>query len=154
MNKTTCQICARDIKATTGVIAHHGYQRPGNGYQSSSCLGARQLPYEVSRDFIPEAIGQYQVWLDHQLSRIDELSNNPPATITRFARSSFEKNEELGRPEGFDAKVNIAGDVPYHLITPYHSEHRRQVREAGQNAEHLRQDIQWLQQRYENWKAA
>ena len=51
---TTCQICGRAILAKTGLIAHHGYQRPdGRGYQTASCPGARELPYEVSRDFIP-----------------------------------------------------------------------------------------------------
>lgn len=153
MDKSTCQICARDIKATTGVIAHHGYQRPGNGYQSASCIGARQLPYEISRDFIPQAIGQYQVWLDHQLGRIDELTNNPPEKLTRYARHSFDKNEELQRPEGFDAKVNIAGDVPYFEMTDYHREHQAQVREAGRNAKHLSEDVKWLQERYDSWSA-
>lgn len=47
----TCQCCGADILAETGVIAHHGYQRPaGMGYQTASCEGARELAFEVSRD--------------------------------------------------------------------------------------------------------
>jgi hypothetical protein len=46
----TCQCCGRDILAETGVIAHHGYERPGDGYQTASCPGAKELPFEVSRD--------------------------------------------------------------------------------------------------------
>ena len=51
----TCQICGRDILAGSGAIAHHGYQRPGDGYQTGSCYGALKLPFEVSRD----ALGHY-----------------------------------------------------------------------------------------------
>jgi hypothetical protein len=50
-----CQICARDILADTGHIAHHGYERPGDGWQTQSCHGALKLPFEVSRD----ALGVY-----------------------------------------------------------------------------------------------
>lgn len=48
--RRTCQICGRPIFAETGVIAHHGYERPGDGYQTASCPGARKLPFESSRD--------------------------------------------------------------------------------------------------------
>lgn len=51
---THCQICERDIYANNirGVIAHHGYKRPGFGEQTSSCFGARWQPYEESRSAI------------------------------------------------------------------------------------------------------
>jgi hypothetical protein len=44
----TCQVCARRIKAPGGLIAHHGYQRPGRGWQTESCEGARYEPFERS----------------------------------------------------------------------------------------------------------
>lgn len=51
-----CQICNRRILANTGLIAHHGYQRPyEQHWQTSSCYGARERPFEVSRD----RLGQY-----------------------------------------------------------------------------------------------
>ncbi|ARB13767.1 hypothetical protein Ccr2_gp236 [Caulobacter phage Ccr2] len=46
----TCQVCGRGILAENGRIAHHGYQRPGMGYQTPSCSGALELPFEISRD--------------------------------------------------------------------------------------------------------
>lgn len=48
----TCQICGRSIKAKNGSIAHHGYRRPGEGWQTSSCMGARYAPLEVSYDVL------------------------------------------------------------------------------------------------------
>lgn len=62
-----CQICGRPILAETGVIAHHGYTRPGDGYQTSSCFGARELPFEVSRD----ALGRYIVGLEGGLAQMN-----------------------------------------------------------------------------------
>jgi hypothetical protein len=51
MLTTTCQICSRQIKASKGLIAHHGYERPGMGFQTTSCFGARRLPYEDEQGF-------------------------------------------------------------------------------------------------------
>lgn len=43
-----CQICARRIRASNGLIAHHGYRRPaGWGEQTASCPGARKAPFET-----------------------------------------------------------------------------------------------------------
>lgn len=53
---TTCQICGRLIKLVRGNIAHHGFQRPGSGYQTSSCMGARELPFEVSCDVLRDHV--------------------------------------------------------------------------------------------------
>lgn len=48
--RMTCQICGKLHLANTGKLAHHGYERPGMGWQTASCSGARELPFEVSRD--------------------------------------------------------------------------------------------------------
>ncbi len=66
----TCQICGRPILAETGLIAHHGYQRPdrGSGYQTSSCYGARHEPFEKSRN----ALGKYLTGLNIQLSTMQQ----------------------------------------------------------------------------------
>lgn len=52
----TCQCCGRGIFAQTGTIAHHGYERPGTGWQTASCMGAKHLPFEVSRDRLGDLI--------------------------------------------------------------------------------------------------
>ena len=52
-----CQCCGRAILANLGTIAHHGYERPGHGWQTSSCMGAKRLPFEVDRAALGEMIG-------------------------------------------------------------------------------------------------
>lgn len=57
----TCQCCGRAHLANTGKMAHHGYQRPGGGWQTASCAGARQLPFEVSRDWLGKCINDMKL---------------------------------------------------------------------------------------------
>lgn len=45
-----CQCCGKIHLANNGLMAHHGYTRPGTGWQTASCYGARYVPFEVSRD--------------------------------------------------------------------------------------------------------
>lgn len=56
----TCQICGRGIFAEAGVIAHHGYERPFEGYQTASCPGARKLPFEVDRSLLAREIAMLE----------------------------------------------------------------------------------------------
>lgn len=45
----TCPCCFRQIAIIGELMAHHGYERPGGGFQTSSCIGTRFKPLEVSR---------------------------------------------------------------------------------------------------------
>lgn len=44
----TCPCCFRQIAVQRGTMAHHGYQRPGSGFQTKSCDGVRFPPLESS----------------------------------------------------------------------------------------------------------
>lgn len=44
----TCPCCFRQIAVVGGKMAHHGYERPGYGWQTASCPGIRFKPLEVS----------------------------------------------------------------------------------------------------------
>lgn len=105
VNKT-CQICGREIKAKSGLIAHHGYQRPGQGWQTASCFGARWRPYEVACDALPPAIKSATQYRDQQKVALKTLRTNPPATFTLQDRDAYGSPRGLpkivSRPEGFD----------------------------------------------------
>lgn len=51
-----CQVCEREIKSSLGRIAHHGYQRPGDGWQTDSCMGALELAFERGHDALDRFI--------------------------------------------------------------------------------------------------
>lgn len=91
---THCQICGRSIKANTGLIAHHGYRRPGAGWQTSSCMGARYRPYEVASDALPPAIASCASHLARREATLADLLASPPATL------SYQRTDAWGRPQG------------------------------------------------------
>ena len=125
----TCQCCFQKILANTGVIAHHGYKRPGDGWQTSSCFGARALPFENDREKLGELIRSLEADLKtRRLNRrraaaegvpihwgftdytkpTNHLGFRPRLYID-FTRSSFEeikkansKNAEVARLTSFD----------------------------------------------------
>jgi hypothetical protein len=80
-----CQICGRPIKDKKGFIAHHGYKRPYGVGQTSSCLGARFLPYEESRDRIPYVIDRCTKWIEHLKQEIKNLETTNRSIMTQGA---------------------------------------------------------------------
>lgn len=71
----TCQCCAKKYLANTGLMAHHGYERPGGGWQTSSCFGARHLPFEVSRDTLGDMIVSLKIQRDRLIVLRQEASD-------------------------------------------------------------------------------
>lgn len=151
---TTCQICARPIKANTGVIANHGYTRPGYGWQTASCFGARFKPYEVSRDAIKSCIISYTEAGKNQEARLAELLATPPATITehRNYRSSYSEPDVYERPADFDAEATLnASTLRYG--ENYAHEYRKLVKMTRANIADIAEAIKFLEQRYDAWEA-
>ncbi len=44
----TCPCCFRQIAVRNDKMVHHGFERPGYGYQTQSCWGIRFAPLETS----------------------------------------------------------------------------------------------------------
>ncbi len=146
---TTCQICGRSILANTGKIAHHGYKRPGGGWQTASCMGARYQPYEQSCDRIAEVIEYIRRYAVGQTAALENLLNNPPETLSKtFKRGYSEKTYTADRPADFDYKT------AYHTYRSdaYDTlffERKYQIETNIKNAQH---DIEYLTNRLSNWK--
>lgn len=80
--RMTCQICGRPIHAGNGKIAHHGYQRPGYGYQTASCPGALQHPFEVSRDELGRYIEALNRRHDTLVNQLEDLHQEQLESFT------------------------------------------------------------------------
>lgn len=126
-NKNTCQICAREIKAKSGIIAHHGYTRPESGWQTDSCMGARQLPYEKSRDIIPIAI-----------LKIDGFMG--------LTRGKIKQIEVENLPVPF-IKTMINSDNP-----SYKLRQKEYIERLSSQIRMAQKDRERLQKRYDDWK--
>lgn len=44
----TCPVCETRFKVRSGLLVHHGYKRPGDGYIVGDCFAVGMLPHEVS----------------------------------------------------------------------------------------------------------
>lgn len=151
MNKptTTCQICGRPILANTGLIAHHGYQRPGDGYQTKSCMGAKYLPYEASCNRIQYAIDATNSYMTGVEARLAEWIATPPAEVTARRKDSNGKYTTYARPEGF-----IHDTYEYaHTFRTYEGEYYPQVREMRRTIGACKEQIAYLTDRLQKWVA-
>jgi hypothetical protein len=109
----TCQICDREIGTTVGVIAHHGYTRPGSGWQTASCWGAKHVAYEAGHDALDSLLPVIKAQLDLHTEQLADWLANPPATITftkdgsyNFQTRKYNKIEvTVERPADFDPKA-------------------------------------------------
>lgn len=147
-----CQICEREIKAKTGVIAHHGYTRPdrGSGWQTASCWGARHLPYEKSCDQIQPCIDHINQYIANQKEMLKELRENPPAKIGESYISMMRERKYYDRPEGFDAKANEKDTEQRYQSYEY--EHKSLIKGHQYQIKTSQKDVERLTKRLADWK--
>jgi hypothetical protein len=155
---TTCQICGRPILAHTGVIAHHGYMRPGHSYQTPSCFGARRVPYEQGHDALDELIPLVQTWLDTRKDNLHSLRKNPPAVL-KYTPNSLrhvkyvpdDQKIAVPCPSDFDAKkVEDRGSYTMHSYESLWSFAAYEIKTAIRN---FTEELAFLKARRAAWKA-
>lgn len=136
-----CQICERAILARTGLIAHHGYERPGGGWQTPSCFGARQLPYEEDREAIPNFIAWLNLRLTEKEKECARVSGHPRVAV----------------PNPFPPPLRPRKDGPPYkaLIEPgeprYEDWRESYERQLKQQIKDIRYEIKRLEKRYADW---
>jgi|SRR5579859_2934664 len=114
--KKTCQVCGRLIKAGSGLIAHHGYKRPGDGWQTASCQGAKYLPYEESCNRLREVTANWTQYLARLQASYEKFMSEPPQEITvteRDRKTCRNVENTYQKPENFDTRHYIASPWTY-----------------------------------------
>lgn len=144
----TCQICGRPIHAATGTIAHHGYERPGNGWQTQSCPGAKHLPFEQSRDELTKRIANLKDWSTETRAAIAQLE-----TGTQTVHLLETKYDARGR------MIYGANDKPERTLNTYKpgdDNYPRALRAAiglqQQTLKSYELELDFQQPRWTNWK--
>ena len=146
---TTCQICARAILANTGTIAHHGYKRPEQGWQTESCYGAKKLPYQESRDAIPPYIQSLKNYQINQSERIESLQKKETAFTVQKERRV--RNPDTSRHASYF--INEKYTEVYERNTPeWNKEKSNRIAEAERQIKSAGIEIERVQQRYNDWK--
>jgi hypothetical protein len=148
---STCQICAREIKAGDGLIAHHGYKRPGHGWQTASCMGAKFAPYEVSRDRLPAVVRVVTDYLTTTRKTLRELLKGPPATFTVQPRDAW--GNKRGEPRVYACPVDFDPNDSIRLGSTmpgtYGGEFRKERRRLEDGIAAAVRDLKFFRARYE-----
>lgn len=151
----TCQICARPIRANNanGVIAHHGYRRPnrGSGWQTSSCRGARYLPYEKSCDQIPPTIDYIARYIESRKAFVKQYMTNPPEELSY--QDYNRQWVKVQKPVGFDPVKNEQKGSFNYGSEKYESEHHHAVYNANFDIKQSTRDVEFLEKRLSMWVA-
>lgn len=138
--RLTCGCCTRPIAVLggtpTGRMAHHGYERPGEGWQTASCPGIGFMPLETTDDGPRFLKGSYERRL---------------ATVQR----SLEQAPGL---TSLSVQVNVRGVRSLQEFTPEHAEWRRvhaaHVSKLTIEMAALRHGIEHVTQTIARWRPA
>lgn len=162
----TCQCCGGLFLANTGLMAHHGYRRPGDGWQTASCSGAKELPFEVSRDKLGAMIDRLKDWLSDAvyvrgeveaerikvaLTYTDKTSpgmryGDRPKKTVHLDRESFDAVRQKVEAEQGDETFSRYGWDGFDKVKA------ADIRVRDYQIHATREEIAALQARYDGWK--
>lgn len=175
-----CQVCDRlhAVDNVTGLLSDHGYTIPAHWHmRNASCVGAKELPYEKSRDVIPRFVKMLKDSAKHFDEQAALLLTFPPREVgtTRFnwtlekfpdGTYQFKHYQHLdawARKRGEVGKVDQTLSVQEwyaHLPAEQAAEYTERMyqqecaqlsRNAKSHAERSRADAARWQKRYDSW---
>ena len=157
----TCQICGRPILAERGKIAHHGYTRPGDGWQSASCYGAMALPFEISRDALGDYIKNLKIQLGALNIRHDAIKNETIAFRVSYFTGKYTGRDKVvgdffAERGTYDTSRKTHQKLAYHwssIPNTFDEVKTAELRRVGGQIVGTKQYIEQQQARYDAWKA-
>lgn len=158
----TCQCCGRKHLANTGTIAHHGYQRPGGGWQTASCMGAKHLPFEVSRDRLATLIASLKDWEARAIKARAAVKAEKVSIRLTFTDYSVKRDAYGKRPnksvdvtrETFETiKAKNNSDFVSHSWYDFDRIKEAELNYRAREIKNVRAEIKAQQERYDGWKA-
>jgi hypothetical protein len=130
----TCTWCNRNIAIITNqTMSHHGYQRPGWGYQTQSCSGMRYQCAEVSDVGYKEKLKFFKTQLIRLESEFDELK-----TATSFVVPVYR-----GKPKRIEKSVMSKYE--------WETQHKMAMTNADNSIRHIKSDIETVKKQIEAW---
>lgn len=149
----TCQCCGRAIFAETGVIAHHGYQRPGGGWQTASCAGARELPFEVSRDALGRLIEALKRWEAQAIEDRANVEAETAPVVVSFSDRSQPRDSVTGNHPTKTVELTRSTDVAATGLKGTFDDYKAtDLRDRARSIEGVRDEITAQQARFDSWK--
>ncbi|WP_156478049.1 hypothetical protein [Acetobacter malorum] len=100
----TCPCCFSIQAIRSGTMVHHGYQRPGDGFQTASCPGIKYKPFERSPDGTQAMIDSLTARIEKDTATLAERGEWVAITNMQSVRISAE------HPNGFKMVTFKPGD--------------------------------------------
>lgn len=161
-----CQACGRAILSNLGSVAHHGYERPEQYFQTNSCYGAKRLPFEADRAALGEMIGYMRDRLardeKHRAAikaekkpivfNYEAQSIGPFQQFSRFAKWPIVKHAVNVSRESFAAFKAGPGSNSTYGIYDFDAFKARHVEGLSSAIKSLKGHIAEEQARYDGWK--
>jgi hypothetical protein len=100
-----CQGCGGRWAMVGQSVSHHGYERPGWGYQTPSCVGARSLPLSESNDVLVRLIRHVRETIANLEKRLTETETADTLTLNyRFTEGGY-------KPTKHSRTVEVTADT-------------------------------------------
>jgi hypothetical protein len=158
----TCQCCGRKHLANTGKMAHHGYERPGFGYQTASCMGARKLPFEVSRDTLGRLLEMLRDMLANKIANrnaIEAEIRSFTITLTDYTQKrdprsgSFPTVDYMINRENYETiRTENATNFGKSSKGSFDDVKASELKSRDREIKNLKDEIDAQQKRYDGWK--
>ncbi|MDI6977217.1 hypothetical protein [Serratia sp. Se-RSBMAAmG] len=135
--RKTCGCCFRNIAISDDkTMVHHGFQRPGNGYQTSSCPGINFKYFEISDDgprYMVKAIKESLISESEALKNLKSAKSFNIITSNRFTFENTLSTLKEG-DDGFDRYKESEVRKQEHLIM------------------RLKRDLAFFEKKLKEWK--
>lgn len=79
----TCQICGHFQKLPNGKLSKHGYTKRW-GFFSGTCYGAKELPFELSKGLIDQAIANALARAEELRTQANEVEVSTSNTVAKY----------------------------------------------------------------------
>jgi hypothetical protein len=157
----TCQCCGHHYLANTGYMAHHGYRRPGGGWQTASCSGAQAVPFEVGRDRLGALIQGLKDWEARYMAARRDIQDEVAPVVLRIkdSRAPFDRmgnqpvlSIDVTRANFEAARAARVNDFIAYGFHDFDWVKTRDLERKDREIAGVRREIKAQQARYDGWK--
>lgn len=157
----TCQCCGKKFLANLGRMAHHGYRRPGDGWRTASCEGAKESPFEVDHDALRRMLVRLKAYEAGAVADRQAIKEETLAIRRRFADKSGQRGRDgrwpdlwidITRENFAPTKAGNPDSDALYGIYDLETLRSRDLAARDREIADIRREIAVQQARYDGWK--
>lgn len=165
-----CQICGNTQKLPSGRLSQHGYT-VDNGWFNGICQGARELPFEQSKDLIAGVVENVKLQIESVKRTIKKIEDNLHNTKNVRLRVYCDKTYKYKTIRvDLIIRKNKHGHEEYFGVTDKGEEHKishygsggieavaenlwkYEVKDRESQVNSMERYVEWQNERMANWK--